>query len=382
MVHIKDRPKIAIFVSFSGKGGVERMIINLCEGLCSLGCEIDLVLVKAQSEHLNSLHTKANIVKLGSSHTMSSLLPLVRYLRCERPAALLAAKDRANQVGILARRIAGVSTRVVVRMGTTVSAALAGKSPMKEYFWYLRMRLLYPFADAVVAVSRGVAADLRKNAKLSPSHLQVIENPVITPQLIALGDKPANHPWLSGNGSPVIVGVGRLTHQKDFPTLIRAFAAVHATRPCRLVLLGEGRDRAALQSLINRLGITADVDMPGFVVNPYAYMSRATVFALSSAWEGSPNALTEALALGTPVVSTDCRSGPREILENGRYGALVPVGDVDALAKAILSTMANPPEKSFLRNAVRAYTVEMSSKRYLETLLGVNHWPSSPDKGT
>jgi glycosyltransferase involved in cell wall biosynthesis len=372
MVYSQNNCKIAIFVSFSGTGGVERMIGNLTEGLTALGCQVDLLLVKTHSAHMDSLPAAVNIVRLGVSHTMSSLPSLVRYLRRERPVALLATKDRANQVAILARRLAGVPTRVVVRMGTTLSAALKGKHRLQEWLWYLPMRLIYPLADAIVTVSDGVAADLAEITGLPQTRFQVIANPVITPKLSMLAREPINHPWFAGDEEPVVIGVGRLTRQKDFPTLLKAFALVRSKCPCRLVILGEGRDRRGLQALAVKLGIENEVDLPGFVSNPYAYMAKAALFVLSSLWEGLGNVLVEALALGTPVVSTDCPSGPREVLQNGRYGRLVPVGDVDALIEAMLATLANPPDKAFLASAVGAYTVDMSSRQYLETLLGPN----------
>ena len=156
----------------------------------------------------------------------------------------------------------------------------------------------------------------------------------------------------------MIVGIGRLTRQKDFPTLIRAFAAVRKKLPCRLIILGEGKDRGGLEHLAKRLSLSEQIAMPGFVENPYAYLKRAALFVLSSAWEGSPNALTEALALGVPVVATDCPSGPREILKDGAIGCLVPVGDPDALAAAMLATLSAPPDETLLKSAVREYTVE------------------------
>ncbi len=362
--------KVAIFVSFSGAGGVERMILNLLKGLVDLGIPLELIPVKMKSIHIRSLPPEVTIVDLGSSHTASSLPRLIRYLKSERPAALLAAKDRANQTAVIARYLAGVPTRLVLRMGTTLSGALAGRNRLKERFWYLRMRVLYPHADAVVAVSKGVADDLKTRALLPPSLLRVIENPVITSEILSMADEPLDHPWFQDRDRPVIIGVGRLTRQKDFMTLVKAFAHVRQSRACRLVLLGEGRDRPRIEELAGQLGISGDVDLPGFVKNPYTYMSKAAVFALSSAWEGSPNVLTEAMALGTPVVATDCPSGPREVLENGRYGPLVPIGNPEALAHALLTTLEAPIEKNLLQNAVRAYTVETSSKRYLDVLLG------------
>ena len=346
------------------------MVLNLCEGLAARGCRVDLLQVKAHSKHLEQLPSMVNVRKLNAEHALSSLPALVRYLKTQRPDALLAAKDRANQVAILARKTSGVSTRVVVRMGTTVSAALAGKNRWRKLFWYLPMRLVYRNADAVVAVSQGVARDMARITGLPAADIQTIANPVITPRIFRLAREPAPHPWLVRGGEPVIVGIGRLTRQKDFPTLIRAFAAVREKLPCRLIMLGEGKDRNRLEHLAKRLFLSEQIAMPGFVENPYAYLKRAALFVLSSAWEGSPNALTEALALGVPVVATDCRSGPREILKDGAIGHLVPVGDPDALAAAMLATLSAPPDETLLKSAVREYTVEFSSQRYLELLLG------------
>ena len=153
---------------------------------------------------------------------------------------------------------------------------------------------------------------------------------------------------------------------------MRAFARARQKRPLRLVILGKGRQHRRLEMLAAKLGILEDFSLPGFVVNPYAYMSKSNVFVLSSRWEGSPNVITEALALGTPVVSTDCRSGPREILQNGRYGRLVAVGDIDGLAQGILETIDHPPRSDNLREAVKDYTLEASSKAYLE-VFGLQH---------
>jgi glycosyltransferase involved in cell wall biosynthesis len=364
------QPKIAVLVSFSGEGGVERMILNLCEGMLQYGCQVDLLPIKSRSEHLpDKLPASLNVHRLAANHTLSSLPALVRYLKTEAPDALLAAKDRANQVAIIASTIAGVPTRIVVRMGTTVSAALAGKSRLRKLTWYLPMRLLYRRADAIIAVSQGVAQDMARITGIQSSAMRVVQNPVISGQIYERAREPVSHPWLRARNEPVILGIGRLTRQKDFPTLIRAFALVRKKLDCRLIILGEGDDRMALEDLANQLSVNDTVDIPGFVANPYAFLSRASLFVLSSAWEGSPNVLTEALALGVPSVSTDCPSGPREIFRDGVVGKLVPVGNPEILAEAMRETLSNPPDRTLLKNAVREYTVESSSKRYLEILL-------------
>jgi glycosyltransferase involved in cell wall biosynthesis len=365
----KRKAKIAIFVSFSGQGGVERMMVNLSEGLTRLGCVVDLLVIKKRSPHLRSLSPEVNVIQLSSSHTIGNLPDLISYLRRERPDALLASKDRANQIAIIAGRLARVPLRVVVRMGTTVSSSLEGKSRWTKRAWYLPIRYLYPMADDIIAISQGVASDLSKITGLPLTRFQVIHNPVVTADLHDLAKEPVGHPWFAPGEPPVILGAGRLTRQKDFPTLLKAFAILRRKVPCRLVILGEGGDRTGLQHLAGRLNIGGDFSLPGFVANPFAYMSRASLFVLSSVWEGFGNALAEAMAVGVPVVSTDCPSGPHEILDGGRYGPLVSMGDHKALAEAMLSTLTHPPSQDFLKTRAEAFSVDESSRRYLRTLL-------------
>jgi glycosyltransferase involved in cell wall biosynthesis len=228
-------------------------------------------------------------------------------------------------------------------------------------------RWLYPKAYKVVAVSQGVAADTARFYRLPLDKVEFIYNPVVTPELISLSMQPVEHPWFSPGEPSVILGVGRLTRQKDFSTLLRAFALVRRERPMRLVIVGDGEERARLCALAHQLGIDEDVLLAGFDANPYRYMRRASVFVLSSRWEGLPSVLIEAIACGTPVVSTDCPSGPREILEDGKWGKLVPVGDPDKLAEAIIDTLDNPPAYD---PAVRAadFSVERAVEGYLNAL--------------
>jgi glycosyltransferase involved in cell wall biosynthesis len=363
--HKINEGRVAIFVSFSGEGGVERMILNLAGGLRDEGFDVDLVLVKARGAHVQSIPAGVRVVKLNARHTLTSLPALVRYLRKERPQVLLAAKDRAIKTAVLARAFARVPTRLVGRLGTTLSAALHGRNPVKKRIWYTSMRLYYRYVDRIVAVSQGVADDVLAITGLSRERVAVVRNPVWTPELARLAQEPADHPWFQAHDTPVILGAGRLTRQKDFATLIRAFAEVRARRPCLLILLGEGSLRSRLEALASELNVRDDVSLPGFVANPYAWIARAHLFVLSSLWEGSPNVLTEALALGVPVVATDCPSGPREILKDGEYGTLVPMGDVSALARAMAATLDHPRSRERLQEAARPYTVEQSVRGYL-----------------
>nr|WP_255705685.1 MULTISPECIES: glycosyltransferase [unclassified Ectothiorhodospira] len=367
-IEIPKRKHLAILISLSGEGGVERMILNLIHAISNKGFDIDLLLIREESRHLTGLPPSVNIIRLGTRHSQLSIRPLSRYLQTHRPALLLAAKDRAGRAALKARRKAGVDTRIFIRLGTTLSEAMEGRSRLRKWLRYRPMRRLYPLVNGIIAVSQGVADDVRQITGLPENRVHVVRNPVITPGFEALAAEPAPHPWLEDGGDPVIIGMGRLTRQKDFPTLLRAFASVQPHRPARLIILGEGGDREALAALSRSLGVEDRVVMPGFAANPYAWLRRAHLFVLSSAWEGSPNALTEAMALGVPVVSTDCRSGPREILQGGRYGPLVPVGDVTALGEAMLGTLDAPLPADDIRLAVEEYRAEISARRYLEVM--------------
>ncbi|MEW8562834.1 MAG: glycosyltransferase [Candidatus Thiodiazotropha sp.] len=366
---VDDQPDLSILASFSGEGGVERMVLNLVNAMAERGLHIDLLLIKTHSRHLHEIHPAVNRIDLGSRHTATSLLPLARYLKQTNPPCLLAAKDRAGRIAVIARILAAASrTRLILRLGTNLTAAFAHKPGWRLFLRRLPIRLLYPRIDRIIAVSEGVRADTLTVSGVTPEKVVVVRNPVVTPQLLEAAEAPSPHPWLGDPKNPVILGVGRLTVQKDFPTLLRAFADLRARRPCRLIILGDGRQREKLQAMSDELGISEALALPGFTANPYAYMKRADLFVLSSRWEGSPNALTEAMALGTAVVSTDCPSGPNELLDGGRIAPLVPMGDWQALSKAMQRMLDQPPDPTLLCESVREYNAQQSADHYLEIM--------------
>jgi glycosyltransferase involved in cell wall biosynthesis len=238
--------------------------------------------------------------------------------------------------------------------------------------WQIFPRLanwFYPWADDIIAVSKGVADDLAHAACLPRDRIQVIYNPIVTSDLYEKSREPFEHPWFNAGEPPVVLAVGRLTAQKAFDILIRAFARIRARRPTRLLILGEGEDRLALQNLVNQLGLDQDVSLPGFVSNPYAYMAHAAVLTLSSRWEGLPTVLVEAMSLGIPVISTDCPSGPREILRDGQYGRLVPVGDSSALVEAMIAAL-DGQVPSAPSDSWKPFDLDTVIGRYLEVLQG------------
>lgn len=362
--------RLCIFIPSFDNGGVERMLVNLANGCTAQGVAVDLIVNRADGQYFSLLSSGVRVVELDTPHPLRRTFALARYLRHEMPAALLSAKGKDDRVALWAKRLARVDVPVFLRVGTTISAMLAKKAwnPIRNWWWRRATRRLFMRADGIIAVSQGVGLDLARLFGLPSDRIRVVPNPVVTPALYHSAAQSPGHPWLEGGEIPVILGVGRFARVKDFSTLISAFAQVRRHRPARLVLLGDGNQRPRLEALARDLGVHEDVDMPGFTANPYAYMSRASLFVLSSIREGSPNALTEALALGLPVVATDCPSGPREILEGGRYGKLVPVGDVNALAEAMLETLNSLPDREFLKSAVARHTVDASTQLYLQAL--------------
>jgi glycosyltransferase involved in cell wall biosynthesis len=218
-------------------------------------------------------------------------------------------------------------------------------------------------------VSSGVADDLARRAWITRTRIHVVPNPIISPDLLRLARSAVDHEWFATAALPLVLGAGRLTPQKRFDDLIRAFARVRQSHDARLMILGEGEERARLQALIRQLQLEHVVALPGFVENPLACMSRAKVFVLSSAWEGLPGALIQALACGTAVVATDCDSGPREILQGGRLGRLVPVGDVTALGEAICAALREPSQPA-AGEAYLPYTESAGVDAYLRILRG------------
>lgn len=361
-------PDLAVLASFSGEGGVERMLLNLLNAMANRNLRIHLLLIRSDSRHLRELHPGIKRIELGRRHSLTSLSPLIRYLKTNRPKAMLVAKDRAGRIAIIARWLSGVKCHIVVRLGTNLSAALAQRNRFQRWLRVAPIRWLYPYIDRIVAVSEGVREDTIEISGVSPDKVSVIRNPVITPEMKRLATEQPHHPWLRQQNLPVILGVGRLTRQKDFATLIRAFAQLQQDHHCRLIILGDGRDRDHLQTIADDLGVGHLIDMPGFTENPYAYMANARLFVLSSRWEGSPNVLTEAMVLGTPVVSTDCPSGPKEILDGGRYGPLVEMGDDLALYQAMTVMLTKPTDAKLLMSAVSEYDAEISAGHYLKVL--------------
>jgi glycosyltransferase involved in cell wall biosynthesis len=398
--------RVAIVMhGFSG-GGMERCMLQLAEAFLARGVAVDFVVGRAEGELLGAVPQAARVVPLTKApvfwapararvlvaqpdawrlmlkprHKLKVIKPLLRWLPCmidhlraARPDAILAAEPRYNLLAFWGRQLSGLDSRVLVSERIQVSRHAQGEGWWADASLRDVLRSAYLKADAIVTVSDGVADDLAAHASIPRERITTAYNPVVGPDLPAKAAQDPGHPWLAPGEPPVILAAGRLHPQKDYPTLLRAFALVRAKRAARLVILGAGSPSepayaAALQALTGDLGIADDVAMPGFVDNPFAFMARASVFVLSSLYEGLPGVLIQALACGCPVVSTDCPSGPREILDHGRFGPLVPVGDDAALARAIEEVLDDPPAAERLRSRAGLFSVERAVDQYLRLL--------------
>jgi glycosyltransferase involved in cell wall biosynthesis len=361
---------IALFTRDLAGGGVGRVIVNLTKGFVGRGLKVDLVLARARGPYLGQLQSQVRVVDLEVNRTLRCVPGLTGYLRRERPQALIAFTDGANVVALWAKRLARVPTRVLISTHTNVSQHARQATKMRGRLIPHFARRFYRWADGVIAVSQGVADDLAETARLDRRQIRVIYNPVDTEAIIQLAKEPLQHPWFAPGAPSVILSAGRLTRQKDFPTLLQAFDRVRRRRPARLLILGEGEDRAALEHLAHELGCAADLSLPGFVDNPYPFMRAARMFVLSSAWEGFGNVLIEAMALGTPVIATDCPWGPAEILDGGDFGLLVPVGDVGALAEAIEKELDAARPRGYGRARAAEFASDRVAAAYLEAIAG------------
>jgi len=358
---------VALVITRFGDGGVERMLVNTANGLAELGVEVSLLAGQSQGPYLDLLSPRVRCCVLDQQRPQQCL---AAFLRATRPGAAISGKLADDRILIGARDAAGVATRVYFRVGNPLGyrAGARNGNPLARWWKLRNLRRLYHRADGYIAVSRGIADDLVRYLDVPRERIHVLPNPVVTDALLNQPRTRPGHPWFAPGEPPVILGAGGLRQQKDFSTLIRAFALLRARRRCRLVILGEGRQRRRLERLVRNLGVEEDVDLPGWKPDLHAYMAHAAVFALSSRWEGFGNVLVEAMALGTPVVATDCPTGPREILQGGKRGALVPVGESDALADALDGALEVPPSTDLSRQAAEPYRVVRSAMAYLDAL--------------
>lgn len=352
-----------------GDGGLDRTVLKLASTMIENGLEVDIVSIKAGGPFLKKVHPSANVIDLDESRALKALPKLISYLKTEQPDAMISAQYYINIIAVWAVRLAKSATKTILTERLATSEDLKCLNQLKKCLMPLFMRWAYKKADFVVAVSKGAAHDLARIIGINADSIKVIYNPTIDDSLFEKANQPLTHPWFEDKGPPVILSVGRLTYQKDYHTLIKAFALVSETIDARLVILGEGEDRSELEDLAETIGVKEFISLPGFVDNPYNYMAKADLFVLSSRFEGMPNVLIEALALSTPVVSTDCPSGPAEILP---ASALVAMEDeVEMAAKIEKYLQDNDAVQDLLENTaakLKQFRPERSLESYMELI--------------
>jgi glycosyltransferase involved in cell wall biosynthesis len=364
----KKSPKIAFFIRNLDGGGAQKVIINLIKGLVKQGIVPDLVLTKIEGPFLNLIPKGVRIINLNSKQILPATIPLSRYLKQEQPDVLVANINNSNVAAVMARMLSSVSTRLLLVEHSTFSFDRTIFPLKSKFLLPVLMRLLYPLADTVVAVSNGVARDLETELCFQQGLVKTIYNPIVDDEILAKAKEPLEHPWFQPDEPPVFLTAGRLELQKNISDLIKAFALLRTQRSARLLILGKGSLQNELKSLAEELGVGSDVSIAGFVANPYAYMSRSAAFVLSSIYEGLPTVLVEAMASGCPVVSTNCPHGPAEILQDNKYGLLVPVNNPIALAEAMQIMMDNPTNQQLLAQRAKDFTVDRVVEKYLETM--------------
>jgi glycosyltransferase involved in cell wall biosynthesis len=350
--------RVALLLPELAGGGAEHVLLEVAHGLIEHEIDVDIVLIRPGGALRDAVPDAARVVDLDAKRTLFAGRRLRRYLARERPAVVISALTPTNVANVVVSRLVRPRVPTVVTqhsMGAAHATTKADRRGLRAARWSFR------YADRVIAVSEGVATDLADSLGLDAGKISVIHNPVISSRLFAEARAEVDHPWLADKAGRVLLAVGRLIPQKDFATLLRAVALLPADH--RLVVLGEGELRDDLVALAERLGIRGRVDLPGFTANPYPSFASADVVVLSSRFEGLPTVLIEALPFTCGIVSTDCPSGPREILDRGRWGALVPCGDPAALADAIkaeIGTYRVRPHEAWER-----YEVTYAVERYL-----------------
>jgi glycosyltransferase involved in cell wall biosynthesis len=360
---------VLLFFPTFGQGGVEKMQCHLANGLTEQGVSVVFMTRENASASLQNLSDQVTLLQFEEGNRDYWAERLDTYLNQHQVALVISGKFRDDQI------LSQISTRhphtrFMARIGMALSIRNQQRyrNPFSRWYYRYKTQKTYRKLDGFIANSQAVAEELAEFAKVPLTQINILPNPTITPELATLSQQAPEPAYDWQDQRPVILAIGRLAKAKGFDTLLKAFALLNQTQSCRLVILGSGNKRQALIELADQLGISTSVFLPGYVKNPYAWLQRCSLFVLSSRWEGCPNVLIEALATGTPVVSTACTGAIQEILQQSRYGSMVPIGDVNALALAMEKTLQNPHPPEFLKEAALPYYQQQSCQNYIQAL--------------
>jgi glycosyltransferase involved in cell wall biosynthesis len=363
-----DLGRVALFHPCLIHGGIQRVFVNLARGFLEHGLAVDMVQATPEGDFRDQVPTGVRLVDLNASRALTSVTPLMRYLRRERPQVMISGAIQTNVAAVWARKLAHVSTRLILTEHNIVSVITNDAPMLRTRMTPFFVRRFYPWADGLIAVSQGAADDLCLVMGIPADRVYVIYNPIVGPELWERAAEPLVDASFAADPRPAILAVGRLHYHKDYPTLLRAFGTVRRKIDARLVFLGDGEERANLAAMTRQLALESGVIFLGNVSNPLPYMKRAAVLALSSTVESLGNVLVEAMAVGLPVVATDCPTGPRDILCNGTYGTLVPVGDSLALARALVAVLESGTRPAIPDEALARFRYDHVIRRYLAVM--------------
>lgn len=362
--------KIVILLPNLGGGGAERMMSNLALKFFEWGHHVEIVLCKKEGIYLERIPQAIKITELNSYHVLPTALKFRKYLKSNNPQYVIAALEYTNAAAVLANLINRKKVKVMASVRCNISDAIKSISFINKLYIKFLIRFFYPKANTLVAISNGVAQDLSKISGIPLKDIKVIYNPAFDWPVIDMAlSNEYTHPWLEEKTHKTIIGVGRLMKQKDFITLIKAIQfLLISDKSYKLLILGEGKEENYLNTYIFQNELTDSIEIISFKKNPFVFIAKADVFVLSSIYEGFGNVVVEALACGTQVVATDCPSGPAEILENGKYGFLTPVGDEKAMAKNIEKAIESPIDKRVLVKRAAEFDVNIIAGLYLDAL--------------
>lgn len=369
------RPLPIVFISYSMGGGAGRVLTQIAKGLTAHGAEVEVACMRLDESLGRELeHDGVAVCMLPDKGLRRSLRVVREFLRDRRDWTVISSGYGTNFIVMAARGLAGHRGKVVLREDLHLTATWnAERGPLDRRLLQWLVGAAYRWADAVVAVSKGAREDLEQMIGPRGPRPRTIYNPVVDENLREKAAQEVDHEWLRDDAQvPVILGAGRLVEQKDFGTLVKAFGWVRESIAARLIIVGDGPRGPQVEAAVQAGGLQDDVALVGWDSNPIRWMARASVFVLSSRWEGFGLVLVEAMAVGTPVVSTRCESGPAEILEEGKWGALVAPGDDADLARAILWTLKEPPEEADLQERSEAFSVDEAVKQYITMLEELN----------
>lgn len=363
--------KVAIFCGSLVGGGAEVFTINLAKGLASTGLVVHLVVVKNDYTKTDEFPKNLELFDLKSESLLKSTPNFIKYLRAEKPTFVISVLDYVNVVAIWATYLSRVKAKNIATVHAQPSFFYKDLRTFKGKCLQYILSLSYHRAHKIIGVSAGLVQELRNNLKLPRQKFRVIYNPIINKKIFELSKETVSHHWAQTEEVEIILAVGRLSVEKDYPTLFKAFDLVQSNRNARLIVLGEGGERKNLQALALSLGLADKIEMLGFESNPYKYMSIASCFVLTSRSEGFANVLVEAMAIGTPIIATNCPHGPKEILGNGKWGKLVPVGDYISLSKGIDEILdeSHPSSETNREAHLQKFKIDSIIQKYKDILL-------------